>query len=495
MRLAALASLLASCAAPPEPQPLSAPPGLEIGLHYHAGGIVAGPAPSVQAQAFEPADALSFDCEVVFVDELPLEGLEPLESLTSFVASIEQGQPIVPHALFLRRAAFARGAAAETLRNDLAAGRYGRTLTLADFAGALPRDATAVLGGEAIESSASPLYDSSAQLASNFLGLHLARAGESIALGLGLRDSTRPHDLPVDTAAPPGESADSDGAAVLRHEIVLLEPIPFDSELTTALVLPTLFQRSEGKAFVVFVGLRKPPSEADAEAWHAHAAVVDEVRAEVEASAKLVAEEVHLERPDEAVYALLRTVIDAQEPGKVDEQALFGLASSVHAEIARDLLLVGDERLIDDFVRGLIEERAQALELDSRPAFAWLLDRNAWRVIGGRLLESDLDLVCDSMALRHAGELGRYPASLLEGVDDAFDGPSFQRFVEQENLLFLNDAHPSARIRAFGWLQLNSSAPEGYDPLAAAEERREVLEAFFESLREHTAEAPAEPKP
>jgi len=82
--------------------------------------------------------------------------------------------------------------------------------------------------------------------------------------------------------------------------------------------------------------------------------------------------------------------------------------------------------------------------------------------------------------VRRAGELGRYPDMVLE-VLAASTAPADleQRFLA-ENLIFLEDAHPAARVRAYDWLRARGAAPAGYDPLATREERRSALASLEE---------------
>jgi hypothetical protein len=53
--------------------------------------------------------------------------------------------------------------------------------------------------------------------------------------------------------------------------------------------------------------------------------------------------------------------------------------------------------------------------------------------------------------------------------------------VIAENLSYLEDASPSARVRAYDWLRTRGRAPAGYDPLGTIKERRNALDAALAS--------------
>jgi len=48
--------------------------------------------------------------------------------------------------------------------------------------------------------------------------------------------------------------------------------------------------------------------------------------------------------------------------------------------------------------------------------------------------------------------------------------------VIAENLIYLEDASPASRVRAYDWLQSRGRAPAGFDPLGTPRERRDALE-------------------
>ena len=47
--------------------------------------------------------------------------------------------------------------------------------------------------------------------------------------------------------------------------------------------------------------------------------------------------------------------------------------------------------------------------------------------------------------------------------------------------MYLEDSSPSARVRAYDWLAARGRAPQGYEPLGPARERRRALDAALES--------------
>jgi hypothetical protein len=61
-----------------------------------------------------------------------------------------------------------------------------------------------------------------------------------------------------------------------------------------------------------------------------------------------------------------------------------------------------------------------------------------------------------------------------------------------ENLIYLEDSSPSARVRANDWLAARGRAPAGFDPLGPPRQRREALERALDAA---AAGQPQTPQP
>jgi hypothetical protein len=96
----------------------------------------------------------------------------------------------------------------------------------------------------------------------------------------------------------------------------------------------------------------------------------------------------------------------------------------------------------------------------------------------GKLL-SDKDKLSQELAgvlTTFAGEAGRHAASVEEIVKNVPDRPSLQTRLVAENMIYLEESSPAARVRAYDWLRSQKRAPANFDPLASPRARRDALE-------------------
>ena len=76
----------------------------------------------------------------------------------------------------------------------------------------------------------------------------------------------------------------------------------------------------------------------------------------------------------------------------------------------------------------------------------------------------------------YAGEPGRHGGSLDDIAKQATSRQDLENRLTAENLVFLTDASPSSRVRAFDWLKARGLAPAGYDPMGTGKQRRQALD-------------------
>jgi hypothetical protein len=76
----------------------------------------------------------------------------------------------------------------------------------------------------------------------------------------------------------------------------------------------------------------------------------------------------------------------------------------------------------------------------------------------------------------YAGEPGRHASSIKEILHGVSSRQDLENRLLAENLIFLEDSSPAARVRAFGWLTARHQAPMGFDPLGSPRDRRNALE-------------------
>jgi hypothetical protein len=95
-----------------------------------------------------------------------------------------------------------------------------------------------------------------------------------------------------------------------------------------------------------------------------------------------------------------------------------------------------------------------------------------------------------SLMLRHAGELGRFPTLIEDALAASNSCEQFSARLAYENQVFLSDASPAARVRAYDWLVVRGLAPVGYNPLGTRSVRRKALDSHVELARIARLEAP-----
>ena len=125
----------------------------------------------------------------------------------------------------------------------------------------------------------------------------------------------------------------------------------------------------------------------------------------------------------------------------------------------------------------------------------WSLERGAWSLLvhatiaGGDEDTAPVTPAETSLMLRHAGELGRFPTLIEDALAASSSCEQFSARLAYENQVFLSDASPAARVRAYDWLLVRGLAPADYDPLGTRSGRRKALESQAELERISRLEA------
>ena len=156
---AALAvSSFVACRSAPPPGPLELPAGLALDTFHHAGSMLTGAVPLSNPEALEtdPTLALALALEVVYVERLPDQELDPLTAHTRLVVALGGDQPILPVSETLRRARFGHGDEARRLRERLDEGEFGRIRPAPLLRGALPERATCLFTAQDSSASTEP---------------------------------------------------------------------------------------------------------------------------------------------------------------------------------------------------------------------------------------------------------------------------------------------------------------------------------------------------
>ncbi len=442
-------------------------PAADLTVRHYEGTLLS--LPGAAEAVWDPDTCLAFTVEVVALERSPGTVFEALSTTAQFIAS-----------------SVARGAFSAATRSDRLLRFSGRAEEVAEFRARLEEG---VFGRHAsagrVGGVASPRVTGRITYAARErIPLPHRRDGvvESIEVRVGLTAEgggllavaiqevgEPPAGLPTLEGEPPRPPAEP--RTLLTEEAVV--PLPLDAGRgDCALVLRSPFEGGEPRALAVFVTLSPGPRPGEAGRPEFEALVA---RSRVEATRGEAAPDV----PGEETLAPLWPGLESAASGLADvrtaRSALSFLAQATEADLAEDLALGAPDPVFSDLVSAVRAE----LDVLPRPLapgpVGFVLERSAFlAAISWSAREEAADAIL-SLAVRHAGEAGRYPSTLKEVLDTATDLPGLRAGLAAENRIFLEDNSPAARVRAYDWLAIRGEAPSGYDPLASREDRRRAL--------------------
>ena len=270
------------------------------------------------------------------------------------------------------------------------------------------------------------------------------------------------------------------GPPVVQREHVVLPPAAFEEGESRRFFLPAPRRAVPHGGFAVeIVRIPAPAETTDA---------LERGRAAIERSLAAARADTSAITPDESFRFESGTALPALEQPKLRRSALVFLAQVARAPLAGDLALDTEPAALESFAASLAplvrgdkaggtrgEKQGEGREL---PALGWALERAAftWLTTAAQDEKHPLPKELSALLVAHAGELGRFPELCRSAVLECDGLAAFRDRLVQENRIFLEDADPSARLRAFEWLRDRGAAPEGFDPLGPLAERRAALE-------------------
>lgn len=203
--------------------------------------------------------------------------------------------------------------------------------------------------------------------------------------------------------------------------------------------------------------------------------------ADLKASAELARE-----RPASVPFAALgwpgfeASLAALGEPNR-RRASLLDLATQTGAPLTQDVALTADDATLADLctrVRGktAAPARGNGGAYDAA-ALGWVLDQSSVELLDQELGAGKLPPELAAVLTRHAGEAGRHAEVLDEVVKGVTSLGDFEARLTAQNILYLDDVSPGARVRAYDWLTARGAAPPGYGPLAPFKQRRAALDA------------------
>jgi hypothetical protein len=179
-----------------------------------------------------------------------------------------------------------------------------------------------------------------------------------------------------------------------------------------------------------------------------------------------------------------------RQPG-TRRAAMVFLASQTGASICEDVALVSDELLLDQLSQNVSQNVTATKDARTRETLGWLLDYTALDLLTKLQVDGKLPPELESVLSLHAGEAGRHASSMEEIMRNLPSRKDLQSRLVAENLIYLEDSSPAARMRAYDWLTAQEQAPADFDPLADNKQRRESLQRALDALQAQSAEGAA----
>jgi hypothetical protein len=432
-----LAACLGACKSPPEPPPPFVGPAVETEVTHFVGSPVSGP----RAGAAIPPDAMFHQVLVRLyaVERYPEDyGVPAASRARLVVARRGHDRPLLAAARATERVRIGlgkreRGIFLEALRNR----RWGRRVRLGTLRGALTSGLTSMF---------------SVRSAAGLVRVQVHRGAADLALVA--------KDVQVALVA---------GAA----EACLVESEREGEVHVLTAVFPSPFPDGTGEALAAVVEISPPPTGSTKRDAHREA-----VARSIEDAARAAADRTGLEPIEVPVWTGLADALAGLDSPSTRRGALAYLARETGASFAEDLALSAPEAVVSD----VAERVAGAERPDAPSALGFLIEHAAFRAACAATEAGDAR--CEALLLTRAGEVGRHPALLEELLGKAGHVEDLGALLVRENLVFLTDSSPAARVRAYDWLALNGPVPDGYDPLGPRDERRESVSRYIEKALE-----------
>lgn len=455
------------------PPPPYLPPAAKIDVEQFSGSALSGPT----TRAVNPADFTSMFVASVKLVALeqppPVEAMSPLRpQQVRLIASSMGGVPVLATARLTRDVRLASGAEAKHVVSRLNANAFGRSAPMGSFELAVPAGSTAVVraADERRSSDGSPrgakvfMYRPTTTTTTT-MGV---QAPAELELALSVEDQ-----MPAADGSGPADA----GVAQYTRELVVLRAVPVTEPADLALAVP--FQYADRRNRAVLVLIHVEPGSADSASARKALELADAAlgRSVAEAATRPTTQAVI---PDDwpGYTAALAGLSDPSSR----RASLAYLSSHTGAAICEDATLVADDAGLESFSRELNAQVAGTQPPRTTDALAWALDAAALRSAAKLQSEGKLPAELLAVLIRHAGQAAQNAAGVAEMLAGSKDRRDFESRLVAENLVYLEDSSPAARVRAFDWLRSRGQAPPGFDPLAPPRERRAALERAFEAM-------------
>jgi hypothetical protein len=256
------------------------------------------------------------------------------------------------------------------------------------------------------------------------------------------------------------------------RELLLIDRPAFTDRDQFAVLLPVRLEGSATKAFAIFVTLSSDPNAPDhSRAFTRCLADLSEALAQAKAATRPFREE-----EDNPEWPGLLSALDAMSRPGASRQAILFLASRTNVEVLEDVALLGDDAFRGELAQKVVARLGTPVKPTSKENLAWVLENATFALLGEQSSAGKLPAELAAVLAVRAGEAGRHPGALDEGLKTSTNRKEFALRLIAENYIYLEDSSPASRVRAYDWLVARDRAPAGYDPLGPPRDRRAALE-------------------
>jgi hypothetical protein len=428
--------------APKSGAPLTAP-AVEASVRHHAGSPLARPTTRAIDPTAVAADAPSVQVQWLALEKIPA-GLATITPNARLIAVPTSTRPIAAGGQLIGQVRLVKPDDVESFLANVQSGKFGRSVEIAQSRGALPADVTAVFA----------LTDSAAGDMTPRRGVEVtvyrtpnATGGDQMQLGLAISD-------------PP------------RRERALLDPIPLGTGTKWALVIPARKDgtATDAKATLAVIDIARQTGPEQSAALAACVKDLSSLPAMAGTSSQIPAS-----ADWTGIASALRTISTDTENTR---PALIFLAGQTNATLCSDVALLADEATLNSLAKRIITATGGSAGPApmEKAKLGWILDSACFAELAAMQAEEKTPPELAAVLTAYAGEAGRHAASLDEIVKGLSSREQLEAQLMAENLVYLEDASPAARVRAYDWLASKNSAPAGYDPLGSNKDRRDALD-------------------
>lgn len=447
------AIICTGCMPARKPAPLQ-PPAVFPRVSYLVGAPLALPA-TRPARTVTAKNSLSVRMKWVALAS-PVQSLRPVLSDSTLIVAPRSANPFLAAGRLSRGSQIVPEAQVEAFLADVERGVFGQHAAIATSDAALPRGVTAAFA----------LGDADHHIE---IGVHRPNSAMVPATMPATMPTTRPTTMP---ATMPSDDIhislaleDVNG----QRERLLLEPRPMPPPARLALVLPSFFPAPQVKSIVAVIELAPPSSSI------AHKQSVAKC-AEQLARLALATRSAQTQPTAAGGWPGIVAALRAMNQPATSRGAMVYLADETGAELFGDAALVAPDPALAE-LSALIQKRLGDPPKAMAPAqLGWILDLVALEQMASLQSSKKIPPEMEGVLARYAGEAARNAGSLEDLARVGGRGELRARLIA-ENFIYLEDASPSARVRAYDWLRLRGRAPAHYDPLGPSKERTAALNA------------------